>query len=291
MRAAEGGEFSLSHVTDAAARAAGFAIRSKSPVPLLREALVAERDRAGVIVIGTRPLPHGEAIERFTSTTDVCRALEAKALDSVTVRPTETNAARRIAEQFLLGASVIGDDAPWSERRKREAIDALAALVKTTRKARQTSSAWDWQVVSLPASRSTSQSSENKWAKTFHKSRSYDGWAKSMEPAATFDAKGTEFRLAQLFDNSPSVVRWLRLDGRTAYIEMEDGTHYHPDFIVVDADDVHWLVESKADRDAIRPDVLIKRQAAEEWATFVRDRGDSVYGATCSLPRALSDKP
>jgi type III restriction enzyme len=95
-----------------------------------------------------------------------------------------------------------------------------------------------------------------------------------MEPAVRFDARSTEFRLAHLLDDAPSVVCWLRLDGQIAYIELENGALYHPDFVVIDTDNVHWVVEGKADRDTDRPEVHARRQAAEEWATAVRDHAE-----------------
>jgi type III restriction enzyme len=47
------------------------------------------------------------------------------------------------------------------------------------------------------------------------------------------------------------------------------GQRYNPDFIVVGTDDVHWVVEVKADKDLATEDVQGKRQAARRWANHV----------------------
>lgn len=73
-------------------------------------------------------------------------------------------------------------------------------------------------------------------------------------------------------DNSSSIEWWLRLRVHDpAYIELDAGGKYYPDFIAVDRHDVHWVIEGKSNRDADAHDVQVKKAAAEEWARFVND--------------------
>jgi type III restriction enzyme len=47
------------------------------------------------------------------------------------------------------------------------------------------------------------------------------------------------------------------------------GQHYNPDFIVIDTNQDHWVIEVKADKDLVTADVQGKRQAARRWANYV----------------------
>jgi len=47
------------------------------------------------------------------------------------------------------------------------------------------------------------------------------------------------------------------------------GREYTPDFLVIETDGAHWVVEVKADKDMATADVQGKRQAAKRWANHV----------------------
>lgn len=47
------------------------------------------------------------------------------------------------------------------------------------------------------------------------------------------------------------------------------GREYNPDFIVVEAEGTHWVVEVKMDKEMGAADVLGKRAAALRWANYV----------------------
>ena len=67
---------------------------------------------------------------------------------------------------------------------------------------------------------------------------------------------------------------WVRVYvGGQAFIPTPEG-RYFPDFIALDVDGVHWLIEGKADDHAKDDSVLRKKKAAENWARAVRDDGD-----------------
>lgn len=108
----------------------------------------------------------------------------------------------------------------------------------------------------------------------FKKGLQYVGWKKNVMPVATFDAGSTEWQLALLMDRDPNIRWWVRIyTNGQAFIRTRDGS-YFPDFIALDTDGVHWLIEGKADDHAKDDSVLRKKEAAENWARAVRDEGE-----------------
>lgn len=272
-------QFSLSYVENSAAQAEGAVFRHEFHVQLKRQALIAERDLAGQTVVRTQQVEQEEAVQQYIPVPDVRKDIENRILDLGLVESSfpEVNAAERIAKQFLLGAGVAdeNDEALWSERRTHQAVGAITKLVEAAFNARRRHPQWGWRTVEVPVRRSMPSDIGSKWDETFSKDRWYGGWEKAIQPLVNLDAKSTEFRLAHLFDGSKSVVWWLRLyEPGDAYIELENGKKYYPDFVVIDTDGVYWTVEGKSDRDAGRIDVIDKKNTAEEWARFARDRGE-----------------
>ncbi len=100
----------------------------------------------------------------------------------------------------------------------------------------------------------------------------YGGWSRSGEAAASFDSNTGEFAFALLADKSVSVRWWLRLyQTDPVWITYDQTRRYFPDFIVIDSEGVHWLVEDKGDGQVTDATVLVKQAAAEEWAALVTD--------------------
>src|SRR5262249_54100324 len=94
------------------------------------------------------------------------------------------------------------------------------------------------------------------------------GWSKkSIYDEVWFDSS-TERSLANLLDDADEIEAWVRLLVKDLEINWEGG-NYNPDFIAVDKDGVHWVVEVKADRDLPTKAVKGKREAAERWANHV----------------------
>jgi hypothetical protein len=265
--------FSLSQITDDMAFNAGSTVHPGFSVPLLSQAVVAVRDHNGDVVTHIEPRDNGEAVERSLSVSEVCGAIEERVIDLVGASPTAVNAAKRIAGQFMCGVSHTAKHEHWSERDLGRALRVVTQLVKKACDSRRPGSRWELRGVDLSPLGQPDEPAHSKWVKKFVKGQWYSGWAKLIGFAVRFDAGETEGRLARLLDDAASELHWLRLDGRTVYIELEDGAKYVPDFVVVDSDGVHWVVETKADREADRPDVLARRHAADEWATAVRDHG------------------
>ena len=110
-------------------------------------------------------------------------------------------------------------------------------------------------------------------SKEFTKLYPYKGWTKSVYEVNCFDAYSTEFRLATLFDSSPGVKAWVRIDEtvplRITYLMGAIQREYEPDFIVIDENGVHWIVEGKSDAEMNSPVVQAKRDAAQAWVAAV----------------------
>lgn len=97
----------------------------------------------------------------------------------------------------------------------------------------------------------------------FVRNRHYTGWQRGLYSAAAFDAFETEFRIATLLDASPKVARWTRLyPADDATIEYAPGRRYFPDFVAIQEDGVHWIIEGKSDAGREDETVQAKREAA-----------------------------
>lgn len=98
----------------------------------------------------------------------------------------------------------------------------------------------------------------------FVKRRVYSGWFKSLYENEYFDSFSGEYELARLLNTSPHIVWWHRLhqhDGAFIYYNSKD--RYFPDFVALDDNGVHWIIEGKDKRGRDDERVQAKRTAAE----------------------------
>ncbi|HYZ79071.1 MAG TPA: hypothetical protein VE596_17025 [Gaiellaceae bacterium] len=87
-----------------------------------------------------------------------------------------------------------------------------------------------------------------------------------------FDSS-TERALAQTLDDSDEIRFWVRLNtGDLPILWQSDGREYNPDFVAVEVGGVHWLVESKMDKEMESADVAGKENAALRWASHVSSK-------------------
>jgi type III restriction enzyme len=107
----------------------------------------------------------------------------------------------------------------------------------------------------------------------FERRQPYSGWSKSLYPSARFDSWSAEFRLAELLDTAKEILLWLRVDEdvplRISYRRGAAIHTYRPDFIAVDRDGFHWILEGKANDEMTDEVVLAKREGATEWVRKV----------------------
>lgn len=103
----------------------------------------------------------------------------------------------------------------------------------------------------------------------FSRRVAYEGWDKSIYPVEWFDSS-PERNLASIIDDAPQVDRWMRLQQNDLPILWRnDGREYNADFVVVESDGTHWIVESKMNKEVDSEDVRGKREGAKKWANYV----------------------
>jgi type III restriction enzyme len=242
---------------------------------LRREEIVAtvERGADGLTQtrLGTR---RGETVESKAEQIPLDQAREALIdavlhADVVTLRIGEDVAAARIVDAFLQG---IGDGA---DRVLSGFLDTAAArLVRavTTEHRRFVAHPEYSKVIEVepfaPVRLARAETSEDR-AGPWKRGVAYTGYAKSLYDQDWFDS-GLEKQVAIALDDAPEIVVWSRLQRADLRIVWEsDGRVYEPDFVAVDGDGVHWVVEAKADRDLPSREVRGKELAAKRWAQHV----------------------
>jgi type III restriction enzyme len=162
----------------------------------------------------------------------------------------------------------------WGAARAHQALQGIDALIRQKYNARRLQPKYVFREVTLPVEPQPMPTDVLDRFDGFERGRWYSGWRRSILPVASFDAKTTERRLAEILDGDPKIQWWLRLQTTDpAYVELDTGGKYYPDFIAIDTSGTKWLIEGKSDHDVARRDVKAKRVAAEEWARFVDDDG------------------
>lgn len=271
--------FSLSDVPDGDAEKAGVSFIKEVPTFIFRDALEARRTGDQVEIIST-PQGSAEAQQTLAGLDVVQEELTVAIMQQPEV-PSEKaskNAAKRLIKAFLKGAGVTTDDetAEWGTKRRQQAVEGMRVLIrdKITNRPRQES--FEFVAITLPLEPVTvaADALMAHNVTKFKKGLQYVGWKKNVMPVATFDAGTTEWQLALLMDRDPNIKWWVRLyTNGQAFIRTTDG-FYFPDFIALDTDGTHWVIEGKADDHAKDDSVLRKKKAAENWARAVRDDGD-----------------
>ena len=111
------------------------------------------------------------------------------------------------------------------------------------------------------------ETSQNRFG-AFKKGVGYEGYAKSLYAQDWFDSS-TERDVANILEDAEQIARWVRLQTGDLPILWRDARQYNPDFIAIDRDDTHWLIEVKMDREMDSIDVAAKRDAAHRWSNHV----------------------
>jgi len=110
----------------------------------------------------------------------------------------------------------------------------------------------------------------------FKKGVGYEGYHKSLYAQDWFDSS-TERDVANVLEDEDALTLWVRLQIGDLPILWMDARQYNPDFIAVDRDDIHWVIEVKMDKEISSADVQGKREAATRWANHVS--ADETVGA------------
>lgn len=93
-----------------------------------------------------------------------------------------------------------------------------------------------------------------------------------MFPMNWFDSS-PELTIANVLDEEGSIAMWVRLIGDFPILWSQAGQDYNPDFLAIEMDGTHRIVEVKSDKDAKTIDVREKREAAMRWANHVSADG------------------
>lgn len=271
--------FSLSDIADGDAEAAGASFIKEVPTFIFRDALEAKRKGDEVTIVST-PQEHEEAQQMLAGLDVVRNELVAAIMQQPEV-PSERsskNAAKRLVRAFLKGAGVASEDetAVWGSKRSQQAVEGMRRLIRNKIMNRKQQVAFEFVEIILPLEPVTVEVDAPNAHDTqkFKKGVQYVGWEKNVMPVATFDAGSTEWELARLMDRDPNIQWWVRVYvGGQAFIPTTYGD-YFPDFIALDKEGTHWLIEGKADDHANDESVLRKKSAGETWARAVRDEED-----------------
>lgn len=98
----------------------------------------------------------------------------------------------------------------------------------------------------------------------FRRHRVYGGWFKSLFAEESFDSFTGEYQLARLLNTSPGIVWWHRLHHNDqACVHYNAKDRYYPDFVALDTNGVHRIIEGKDERGRDDAKVQAKRKAAE----------------------------
>src|SRR5207245_11701721 len=104
----------------------------------------------------------------------------------------------------------------------------------------------------------------------FKKGVGYKGDTKSLCTQDWFDSS-TERDVANVLDDERTITLWVRLQVGDLMIRWTGTREYNPDFIAVDTEGTHWVIEVKMDKEMASLDVQGKRDAARRWANYVSD--------------------
>lgn len=273
--------FSLAQVNLAAVESLGREFANDNAPTLRRKALDAERDETGrthVVIHDAEGTVTATQLAMPFNTIEhdlIERLMRSNAVEQSI---TEMNAATAVAQAFLRGADVT-EGTPWRAEHGRLATARLVEWIST----QQTSSpAREVRTVNPvrwpdPGERLETRPPADRHIVTsradFEKHYPYSGWDKAVYEVNSFDAYSTEFNLAALFERDAAVKAWVRIDEtvplRITYLVGAIQKTYEPDFIVIDDQDTHWVIEGKADSEMTSQVVIAKREAAQAWVNTV----------------------
>ncbi len=121
-----------------------------------------------------------------------------------------------------------------------------------------------------------SETSQDRFG-AFKKSVGYEGYTKSLYAQDWFDSS-PERDVANILDTEDAITLWVRLQTGDLPILWSGAREYNPDFIAIDTDDTHWVIEVKMDKEMKTAEVQGKREAARRWANHVS--ADDKVGTT-----------
>ncbi|MFW6068102.1 MAG: DEAD/DEAH box helicase family protein [Chloroflexota bacterium] len=278
-------QFQLADITDLEQfRQLGVRI-AQDPEAFLRRTLVSAEVIVGEDGMRRTELVTRTAADRIEAQTDIFPLDELRkrltddllASPAVPARKSQRQMAQPIIEAFLEGLGNKAESVLSAHYQRASA--RLVLLVNERQRLDAPAPRYEEvvELVTLDGARSNSRPVSKDLTGTFRKSNAYEGWKKSVYPVEWFDSS-PERRLAVMLDQSKDIKVWARLQANDMpIIWRNDGRTYNADFIVVETDGTHWVVECKMDREMTSKEVQGKREAAKRWVNYVN--ADVTVGA------------
>jgi type III restriction enzyme len=201
---------------------------------------------------------------------DALHQLRIRVMDSAPVpaRPHEARALTPLLDAFVNG---LGDKTAdvLSAYMDRVAAGFIDLITKEQR--RYTGKPDIKEVVDIvtlaPIRTARTTSTEDRLGK-FQRGVGYK-YTKSIYAQDWFDS-GPERDAANILNATKEIAYWIRLQQNDLPILWHgSGREYNPDFIAVEDDDTHWIVEVKKDNEMTSEEVQGKREAAIRWVQHV----------------------
>lgn len=95
----------------------------------------------------------------------------------------------------------------------------------------------------------------------------FKGFRKCCYPYQKFQSVEGEWRLAQILEDDPDVIKWMKPAPGQFRIEYQSGKNYEPDFVVETTDACLLIEPKRADQMAL-DDVQAKARAALRWCGY-----------------------
>jgi type III restriction enzyme len=270
-------DFSLADITDVDGfRKLGAALAA-NPDGELNRTLVSARIVVGPDGVKRTELVRSEAADRIHSTPSLFSFGELRseltdmvlASPAVPARKEERAALQPLLDAFLTGLGEKADEV-LSANLERAGARLIRLVGEEQRRFMAKPSYQEVvKVEDFTPTRSTDKTTTADRLGPFSKSLAYEGWNRSLFPVEWFDS-APERAVSNMLDGDEDVTCWVRLHiNELPILWNSGGQQYNPDFIVIEEDGTHWVVEVKMDKEMASADVQGKREAATRWASHV----------------------
>jgi type III restriction enzyme len=268
--------FSLADITDHKPfRELGERLRV-DPVGELRRVRLSARTVTGPDGLRHTEMVTAPAVDKVVSQgallplDDAIRDLRARVMDSAPVpsRPREAKALTPLIEAFLSGLGHKAD-AILSGYMDRVAAGFIDLVTKEQRRCASKPSYQEViDIATLAPLRLARPTTSQDRLGKYKRGVGYE-YSKSVYVQDWFDSS-TERDVANILDAASEIAYWIRLQrGDLPILWHGSGSEYNPDFIAVDTNDVHWIIEVKMNKEMASSEVQGKRDAAIRWAQYV----------------------
>jgi type III restriction enzyme len=268
--------FSLADITDPKPfRELGERLRA-DPVGELRRVRLSARAVTGPHGLRHTEMVTAEAVDKVVSQRsllpieDALRELRVRVMDSAPIiaRQQEAKALTPLLNAFVegLGSRTIDVLSAYMDR---VAAGFIELITKEQRDYVAKPSYDDVvDVVALaPVRLGRPTTSKDRLGK-FRRGVGYE-YKKSVYTHDWFDSS-PERDLANILEPADEIAYWMRLQtGDLPILWHSSGREYNPDFIAIDTEKIHWIIEVKSDKEMKSDEVKTKRKAAIRWSNHV----------------------